>query len=57
MFLTILDFREGEVKIIELPDETPETDTDDGAVIKRLGHTDYVYMTSKNLIMTIDNEC
>jgi len=57
MFLTILDFREGEVKIIELPDETSENQTDDGAVIKRLGHTDYVYMTTKNLKMTVDNEC
>lgn len=57
MFLTILDFREGEVEIIELPDDTPETDRDDGAIIKRLGHTDYVYMTTKKLEMTVDNEC
>lgn len=57
MFITILDFQEGEVKIIELPDNTPETETDDGAIIKRLGHTDYVYMTTKKLKMTIDNEC
>jgi len=54
MYVSILDYRKGEVLIIEVDDITV---VDDGYVIKRLGHTDYTYMTTEKLILTVNNEC
>ena len=55
MYLSILDFRKGEVQIIEMDDDDKRTNDSD--IIKRLGHTDYAYMVTDKLKLNVDNEC
>ena len=54
MYVSILDYRKGEVLIIEVDDITV---VDDGYVIKKLDHTDYTFMCTETLKLTVDNEC
>jgi hypothetical protein len=54
MYVSILNFREGEVEIIEVDDVTI---TDEHDIQKRLGHSDFHYMTTETLKLKVNNEC
>ena len=53
MFLSILDYREGEVLCVEVKSEVKDTDT---YVHDLVGHSDYHYMSTDSLVIKIDEE-
>ena len=57
MWISILNYQEGEVQLIEIDDNTSEEKTTEEAINDRLGHSDFHYMTSDKLKLIVDNEC
>lgn len=51
MWLTILDYRQGETKAVEVKDTVEDTDV---YVHDLVGHSDFHYMTNESLVIQID---